>query len=301
MMKQLQNQPRTKADKVYWHKAIYAYQVWLDGIFMGLPFRCLTAPIMDKAQRSTSNAQRIYDDAVNQLKITYQRTLDPKTGLNRHAYDETRNTFWADKTTGLSQHCWARAQGWYTMALIEVLDALPAKYKRRAEVIDLVKKDLAAIVKWQDKKTGVWYQVMDSPEREGNYLESTASSMFAYALLKAWRLGYVGDEYRDAGIKAYKGIIDNMIRINADKTLSLTSCCSVAGLGPAATPDVEAAMKQVNPKGTVKENRRRDGSYQYYLSEPVRDNDAKGVGPFIWASLEMELLGYDTENIPNIR
>ena len=291
MMKQLQNQPRTKADKVYWHKAIYAYQVWLDGIFMGLPYRCLTAPITDK-----KNAVKIYDDAVNQLKITYQRTLDPKTGLNRHAYDETRNTFWADKETGLSQHCWGRAQGWYTMALIEVLDALPENYARRSEVVDLLVKDFDAILKWQDKQTSVWYQVMDSPGREGNYLESTCSAMFTYALLKAYRKGYVGAKYRDAGIKAYKGMINNFIRVNEDKTISLTNCCSVAGLGPAATPDVEAAMKQVNPKGSVKENRRRDGGYAYYLSEPIRDNDAKGLGPFIWASLEMEMLGYDTQN-----
>ena len=127
MMKQLQDQPRTIADKVYWHKAIYAYQVWLDGIFMGLPFRTLTAPITEKGTKKgkKNGVTAIYDDAVNQLKITYERTLDPKTGLNRHAYDETRKTFWADKETGLSQHCWGRAQGWYTMALIEVLDALP--------------------------------------------------------------------------------------------------------------------------------------------------------------------------------
>ena len=292
MMKQLQNQPRTIADKVFWHKAIYAYQVWLDGIFMGLPFRCLTAPITVK----TKDVTKIYDDAVNQLKITYERTLDPKTGLNRHAYDETRNTFWADKETGLSQHCWGRAQGWYSMALIEVLDALPENYARRQEVIDLLQKDLDAVIKWQDKKTGVWYQVMDAPGREGNYLESTCSSMFAYVLLKAYNKGYLGTKYRDAGIKAYKGIINNFIRVNADKTISLTNCCAVAGLGPAATPEVEAAIKKVNPKGSVKENKRRDGGYDYYLSEPIRDNDAKGVGPFIWASLEMELLGYDTDN-----
>ena len=292
MMKQLQKQPRTIADKVFWHKAIYAYQVWLDGIFMGLPFRCLTASQLYKPK----DALKIYDDAVNQLKITYERTLDPKTGLNRHAYDETRKTFWADKETGLSQHCWGRAQGWYTMALIEVLDALPEDYARRNEVIELLVKDFDAILKWQDQKSGVWYQVMDSPEREGNYLESTCSSMFTYALLKAYRKGYVGTKYRDAGIKAYKGIINNFIRVNADKTISLTNCCSVAGLGPAATPEVEAAMKKVNPKGSVKENRRRDGGYEYYLSEPIRDNDAKGVGPFIWASLEMEALGYNTEN-----
>jgi len=297
MMKQLQDQPRTVADKVFWHKAIYAYQVWLDGIFMGLPYRTLTAPITTSAKDKKKGAvTKIYDDAVNQLKITYERTLDPKTGLNRHAYDETRKTFWADKDTGLSQHCWGRAQGWYTMALIEVLDALPEDYARRNEVIDLLVKDFDAILKWQDKKTGVWYQVMDSPERQGNYLESTCSAMFTYALLKAYRKGYVGTKYRDAGIRAYKGIINKFIRVNADKTISLTNCCAVAGLGPAATPEVEAAMKKVNPKGSVKENKRRDGGYEYYLSEPVRDNDAKGIGPFIWASLEMEMMGYDTEN-----
>ena len=303
MMKQLQDQPRTIADKVFWHKAIYAYQVWLDGIFMGLPFRVLTAPITEKVKGVKGKKTKknpvtaIYDDAVNQLKITYDRTLDPKTGLNRHAYDETRKTFWADKETGLSQHCWGRAQGWYTMALIEVLDALPENYARRSEVIDLLVKDFDAILKWQDKESGVWYQVMDSPGREGNYLESTCSAMFTYALLKAYRKGYVGEKYRDAGIKAYKGMIQHFIKVHPDKTISLTECCSVAGLGPAATPEVEAAMKKINPKGSVKENKRRDGSYQYYLSEPIRDNDAKGIGPFIWASLEMEMLGYTTENI----
>ena len=292
MMKQLQNQPRTIADKVFWHKAIYAYQVWLDGIFMGLPFRCLTAA----TQLKPKEAVKIYDDAVNQLKITYQRTLDPKTGLNRHAYDETREAFWSDNETGLSQHCWGRAQGWYSMALIEVLDALPEDYSRRGEVLDLLQKDLDAVIKWQDAKTGTWYQVMDSPEREGNYLESTCTAMFAYVLLKAYNKGYLGEQYRDAGIKAYKGLIKNMIRVNADKTISLTNCCSVAGLGPAATPQVIEAMKKINPKGSVKENKRRDGSYAYYLDEPIRDNDAKGVGPFIWASLEIEKLGYNVNN-----
>ena len=307
MMKQLQDQPRTIADKVFWHKAIYAYQVWLDGIFMGLPFRTLTAPITEKVKKLKGKKVKkgadaitaIYDDAVNQLQITYQRTLDPKTGLNRHAYDETRHTFWADKETGLSQHCWGRAQGWYTMALIEVLDALPEDYARRQDVIDLLKKDFDAILKWQDKATGTWYQVMDSPGREGNYLESTCTSMFTYALLKAVRKGYVNEKYLEAGVKAYKGIVDNFIKVNPDKTISLTNCCEVAGLGPADTPEVQAAMKKINPKGTVKENKRRDGSYAYYLSEKQRDNDAKGLGPFIWASLEMEMLGYTTEDLLN--
>ena len=304
LMSQLKDQPRTEVDKVYWHKAIYSYQVWLDGIFMGLPFYTLTAPIVEAANNakikgkkkpltSTSSplTSQIYNDAVNQISITYQRTFDPITGLNRHAYDETREMFWADKETGLSQHCWGRAQGWYSMALIELLDALPQDYSRRAEVVELLRKDLDAVIKYQDPKTGLWYQVMDQPGREGNYLESTCSSMFAYVLLKAHRMGYLGEKYREAGIKAYKGIIKNFIRINADKTISLTQCCEVAGLGPGLSDKVRKAA----PK--VKENRRRDGSYAYYLSEPIRDNDAKGVGPFLWASLEMEMLGYTTNKL----
>ena len=285
LMKQLEKQPRTK-EGVYWHKAIYAYQVWLDGIFMGLPYYTLTANMLLKGKK----AQKIYDDAVDQIKKTYERTLDAKTGLNRHAWDETRQMFWADKQTGLSQHCWGRAQGWYTMALVELLDALPESYSRRGEVAALLKKDLDAVIKWQDKKSGVWYQVMDSPERDGNYLEATCSSMFAYALLKAYRKGYVGAKYRDAGIRAYRGIINRFVKVNPDKTISLTQCCAVAGLGPGMSD----AVKKAAPR--VRENKRRDGSYRYYLSEPVRDNDAKGIGPFIWASLEMEALGYDTDN-----
>ena len=277
LMKQLDKQPRTK-EGVYWHKAIYAYQVWLDGIFMGLPYRCLTARNLLSAKK----AKKIYDDAVDQISKTYERTLDPKTGLNRHAWDETHEMFWADKETGLSQHCWGRAQGWYTMALIELLDAMPEDYKRRGEVIELLRKDLDAVIKWQDKETGLWYQVMDQPGRKGNYLESTCSSMFAYVLMKATNKGYLGDKYFLAGKKAYQGILKNFIRVNADKTISLTNCCAVAGLGPGMSEHVKKAAPN------IKENKRRDGSYDYYLSEPVRDNDAKGVGPFIWASLEYE-------------
>ena len=304
MMQQLQRQPRTEADGVFWHKAIYAYQVWLDGIFMGLPYHTLTASMF----LPSKEAKKIYDDAIHQIVTTYQRTLDPTTGLNRHAWDETRQMFWADPQTGLSQHCWGRAQGWFTMALIELLDVLPTDHPRRDEVLRILRQDLDAIIRWQDSSSGVWYQVMDAPpgspnqqtlpssssprpavSPQENYLESTCSSMFAYALLKAYRKGYVGETYRDAGIKAYRGILRHFIRVNADQTLSLTHCCSVAGLGPGISPQVLKAAPQ------VKENRRRDGSFAYYLSEPIRNNDAKGIGPFIWASLEMEQLGFDTE------
>ena len=280
LMHQLDQQPRTEADSVFWHKAIYSYQVWLDGIFMGLPYRSLAASIIEKPDK----ARQIYDDAVHQISITYRRTLDPQTRLNRHAWDETHEMFWADSRTGLSQHCWGRAQGWFTMALIELLDVLPTNYEGRTEVLSILRQDLDASIRWQDPTTGLWYQVMDSPHREGNYLEATCSCMFAYALLKAYRKGYVGTHYRDAGMKAYQGILRQFIRINSDQTISLTHCCSVAGLGPGISEKVLKAAPN------VKENRRRDGTFQYYLSEPIRDNDPKGIGPFIWASLEFEKL-----------
>jgi len=285
LLRQLDRQPRTR-EGVYWHKAIYAYQVWLDGIFMGLPFRISAAQRFHEGKK----LERIYDDAVDQLVKTYERTYDSATGLNRHAWDENRDMFWSDDVTGLSRHCWGRAQGWYAMALVEVLDALPVDYARRGEVVALLERVLDAVVRWQDGKSGVWYQVMDSPGREGNYLESTCSSMFAYSMLKAVRKGYADRRFLDAGIKAYKGIVKEFLRVDSDRNLSLTKCCSVAGLGPGTSK----AVRKVAPKIT-EDKKRRDGSFEYYISEPVRDNDAKGVGPFIWASLEMERLGFGTE------
>lgn len=277
LFKQLQKQPRTK-EGVYWHKAIYANQVWLDGIFMGLPFYCNYAVQTMKPKK----AKKYLNDAVDQMIKTDKRTYDEKTQLWKHAWDETHQQFWADKENGKSQHTWARALGWYVMAMTECLDAMPEDYARRGEVIELLNKAMASVVKYQDKKTGVWYDVMDVKDPR-NYLESTASSMFAYVLLKGYRMGYLAEQYRDAGIKAYKGILKEFIQVNPDKTISLTKCCSVSGLGPGDGPYVK------------KPNYKRDGSFEYYMSEPIRDNDPKGVGPFIWASLEMEQQGLKAE------
>lgn len=263
LFRQLEEQPRTK-EGVWWHKAIYANQVWLDGIFMGLPYYVMAAEEL----RGKESATKYYDDAVDQISKTFRRTFDEKTGLWKHAWDETHSIFWADKETGLSQHTWARALGWFAMAMTEVLDALPQDYPRQNEVAEMLQKTMQAVVRYQDKKTGVWYDVMDVIDSR-NYLESTASCMFAYCLLKGSRLGYISPSMRKAGVKAYNGIIRQFIQQNADGTISLTRCCSVSGLGP-----------EKNPK--------RDGSFEYYMSEPIRDNDAKGIGPFIWASLEME-------------
>ena len=270
LFKQLQNQPRTK-EGVYWHKAIYANQVWLDGIFMGLPFYCNYAVQTMKPKK----AEKYLNDAVDQMVKTDYRTYDEKTQLWKHAWDETHQQFWANKEDGKSQHCWARALGWYVMAMTECLDAMPENYARRQEVIDLLNKAMKSVVKYQDKKTGVWYDVLDV-KSDKNYLESTASSMFAYVLLKGYRKGYLSEEYLKAGVKAYNGILKQFIKVNTDKTISLTRCCAVSGLGPGPGPYVK------------KPNYKRDGSFEYYMSEPIRDNDAKGVGPFIWASLEME-------------
>ena len=273
LFKQLQNQPRTK-EGVYWHKAIYANQVWLDGIFMGLPFYCNYAVQTMKSKK----AEKYLNDAVDQMVKTDYRTYDEKTQLWKHAWDETHQQFWANKEDGKSQHCWARALGWYVMAMTECLDAMPENYARRQEVIDLLNKAMKSVVKYQDKKTGVWYDVLDV-KSDKNYLESTASSMFAYVLLKGYRKGYLSEEYLKAGVKAYNGILKQFIKVNTDKTISLTRCCAVSGLGPGPGPYVK------------KPNYKRDGSFEYYMSEPIRDNDAKGVGPFIWASLEMEQQG----------
>ena len=293
MLRQLDEQPRSVADSVYWHKAIYAYQVWLDGIFMGLPFRAYAAPLY----RSQVQTDSIWTDAAHQVERTYARTLDPKTGLCRHAYDETRMMFWADKVSGQSQHCWSRAQGWYMMALVELLDAIPASHPSHARIKALLQKIVDPTLDFRDKRSGVWHQVMDCPDRDGNYLESSSTAMFAYSLLKAADKGYLPKKYAKIGRKVYDSLVKNFIVIEPDGSISITDGCTVAGLGPGISPEIEKALRLVKSTAKAKENRRRDGSFEYYISEKVKDNDFKAFGPFIWASLVLESDGVNTAKI----
>lgn len=253
---QLKNHPRT-SEGGFWHKKRYPHQMWLDGLYMGAPFYAQYAKEM--------NQPELFDDVVKQFQLIHKHTYNPETGLNYHGWDESHEQAWADSITGCSPHYWGRAMGWYVMALVDVLDFIPENHSGRQSILGILNQVAVGIKKFQDPETGLWYQVLNQGSREGNYLEATASSMFTYSLLKAVRNGYISDDYKEVAKKAYMGIVENLIIHNSDGTISLTKCCSVAGLGG-------------NPY--------RDGSYEYYIKEPVRDNDPKGVGPFILASLE---------------
>jgi unsaturated rhamnogalacturonyl hydrolase len=260
LREQLKTHPRT-SEGGFWHKKIYTHQMWLDGLYMGAPFYARFA--------RDFNEPAAFNDIIDQFSIVHRHTYDTPAGLNYHGWDESREQKWANPGTGCSPHFWGRAMGWYTMALVDVLDFIPPNHPRRGEILSILTQVSAGIKKHQDKKSGLWYQVMDLGSHEGNYLEATASSMFTYALLKAVRKGYLPVKYKKTGISGYQGIVKHLIKENSDGTISLTRCCAVAGLGG-------------NPY--------RDGSYEYYIGEPVRDNDPKGVGPFILASLEINLL-----------
>ena len=257
--KQLKEQPRTEAG-AFWHKQVYPGQVWLDGLYMAEPFYAVYAEI--------SHETEDFDDIALQFRVAAEKTYDPQTGLYRHGWDETRSMAWADPVTGQSAHCWGRALGWYTMALVEVLPFFPADHPGKAELQGILEGILATLPKYADPETGLWYQVLDSPGREGNYLESTCSAMFTYAYLRSAREGYKVPESVDPKT-LYESLVKRFIREDRDGSLNLTDCCSVAGLGG-------------------KEN--RSGTFEYYVGEKVVENDPKGVGPFIWASLEYEKL-----------
>ncbi len=261
---QLLSQPRTKS-KNFWHKQIYPWQAWLDGLYMGQPFYA------EYVNRYLNSDPKLWNDIANQFITVGKKTYDPATGLYRHAWDEKKKQFWADRRTGQSEHAWGRAMGWYIWAITDVLEKMPADHPKRPEMLKLLKSVADGIVKYQDPESGVWYQVMDSPKRQGNYLEATASAMFVYNLLRAVRLGLLDESYLAPAKKGYEGMLETFVKENEDGTVSLTNCCAVAGLGGG-------------------KDQRRNGSFQYYLSEPIRDNDAKGVGPFILAGLEYENL-----------
>jgi unsaturated rhamnogalacturonyl hydrolase len=255
----LRNQPRT-SEGGFWHKKVYPQQMWLDGIFMACPFMSEYGALAHDAAWQ--------DEAATQILLIARHTRDGSSGLFYHGWDSAHKQPWANKETGLSQCIWGRAMGWYAMGIVETLEELPVDYPRRAELIKLFAGLADALAKVQDPATGVWYQVLDQPTRAGNYLESSASCMFVYALAKGVRLGYLNPSHAATVRKGYDGILRTFITTEAsDGTITLTDTCQVAGLG--GRP-------------------RRDGSFEYYMSERRISNDPKGVAPFILASLEIE-------------
>lgn len=256
LVNQLKNHPRTH-EGAFWHKLIYQHQIWLDGLYMASPFLAEYAV--------TFNRPELIDDAVNQFIVCAKHTYDVKTGLYYHAWDESKNQRWANKETGQSPNFWGRSIGWWFMALVDVLDYIPAEHPQRPELIKMINGLAETLPKYQDK-TGLWYQVLDKGAVGGNYLEASVSSMFMYGYAKAVNKGYIDKKYRTVAEKAYNGLMKTLIVKNADGTLTLTKCCAVAGLGG-------------HPY--------RDGSFEYYVNERIRDNDAKATGPFIMGCLQL--------------
>jgi unsaturated rhamnogalacturonyl hydrolase len=276
---QLALQPRT-ASGGYWHKQIYPNQMWLDGAYMAEPFRAAYAASFQRPQD--------FDDIARQLLLMDAHMRDPKSGLLRHGWDESKSMPWADKATGLSPEVWARAMGWYCMALVDVLDWFPKDQPQRPALIAALNRNLSAVLKVQDSGTGLWWQVMDrSPHAaprlmkqpdgsirlsvehssDGNYFEASASCMFTYALAKGVRLGYLPSADEAAAQRAWAGIQKKFITTNPDGTLTLHGTVKVGGLG--GTPY-------------------RAGDFAYYVGEKVVDQDAKGVGAYLLAGSEMD-------------
>ncbi len=252
----------------YWHKGIYPNQMWLDGAYMAEPFSANYA--------RTFNQPREMDGIAEQFLLMSAHMRDPHSGLLRHGWDASKKMDWADKTTGQSPEVWARAMGWYAMALVDVLDRMPPADPQRAVMEDLTRRTLTSIARFQDRDTGLWYEVLDKgnlPARngapaqtaaKGNYLEASASCMFVYALAHAIREGVLPFSYEANVSKGWAGIQSHFVQPDG----TLTGTVSVGGLGG-------------NPY--------RSGSYDYYLSEKVVDNDAKGVGAYLLALSEITL------------
>jgi len=259
---QLQEHPRND-DGGFWHKKVYPHQMWLDGLYMAEPFYA------EYAVRNYSESElfaNLKADIVRQFTTVAEHTYDPATELYRHACDVSREMFWCDKTTGQSAHAWGRAMGWYAMAIVETLQYLGVDATTQP-MVDILHHIYEVLPKYADPETGMWYQVLDQPGREGNYVEATGSIMFVYAMLKGVRLGYLPAELGPEAQRLYERFVERFVKENPDGTISITDCCAVAGLGGRSM---------------------RSGKFDYYISEPIIENDCKGVGPFIWASLEYE-------------
>jgi unsaturated rhamnogalacturonyl hydrolase len=261
LRQQLQTHPRT-SEGSFWHKKIYPNQVWLDGLYMGQPFYAEYAML--------AHEDSAFDDIGNQFIRIEQHARDPKTGLLYHAWDESRQMKWANPQTGLSPLFWARAMGWYATALVDALDYFPPTHPKRQEMIEVLKRLVTAVEKVQDKETGLWKDILgyEGKGKEKNYFEASASSQFVYTIAKAVRKGYLPYEKLKIAERGYAGIIKKFIKTEGGQT-NLYGTVKVSGLGG-------------NPF--------RDGSFEYYMSEPVIMNDPKGIGAFLLASNEIEMI-----------
>ena len=256
LRKQIEEQPRTNAGG-FWHKKIYPNQMWLDGLYMGTPFYAHYTVKFEDGKNM--------DDIAKQFEVIQKYALDEKTGLLYHGWDESKEQKWADKTTGTSPNFWSRSLGWYSMALVDVLDYFPKEHPKHQELVIYLNNLAEAVVKVQHE-SGLWYQVPDMGDREGNYLEASGTAMFAYSLAKGVNKGYLPEKFREPANKAFDGMTRDLIIVDEDGEITITQACAVAGLGG-------------DPY--------RDGSYEYYVNERKKDNDPKATGPFILAALEL--------------
>lgn len=261
---QLKKQPRTQ-EGGFWHKKIYPHQMWLDGLYMGEPFYAEYAALIKE--------EKAYDDIANQFIYMEKNARDAKTGLLYHGWDESKQERWANKITGVSPNFWGRAMGWYGMALVDVLEYFPEHHPKRKALLNILDHLSIAIGKYQDKNSGLWYDILDQPERSGNYKEASASCMFVYTISKGVRKGYLDRKYFKIAKQGFHGIQKEFIEDGAKPgQVNLKGTVSVSGLGGKPY---------------------RDGSYAYYISEKVITNDPKGVGAFLLAASEMEIASKD--------
>jgi unsaturated rhamnogalacturonyl hydrolase len=258
MRTQLDDHPRTHEGS-FWHKKIYPWQVWLDGLYMGQPFYAEYA--------SHYKQDSSFDDVAKQFILIERHTRDKKTGLLYHGWDESKEQAWANKQTGCSPNFWGRALGWYGVAMVDALDYFPAKHPGKDSITAILNRFVKAIVKVQDAKSGLWYDVVDAAKQPGNYKEASASSMLVYTIAKAVRKGYIPAAYFANAKKGFNGIIKEFIEVDSAAQTNLKGTVSVSGLGGKPY---------------------RDGSFEYYMSEPVITNDPKGMGAFIMCAAEME-------------
>ncbi|MFN8355104.1 MAG: glycoside hydrolase family 88 protein [Spirosomataceae bacterium] len=262
LREQITWQPRTK-EGGFWHKHKYPYQMWLDCMYMMNVFYAEYCRYF--------NTPAYFDDVANQFILLDKHAKNPSSGLLYHGWDESKSQKWANPTTGQSPEVWGRSMGWYTMALVEVLEIIPNKHPKYPQLLSILKQLAPVLEKYQDKTSGVWYQIVDKGTKKGNYLEASGSTMLTYALTKAVRLGYLDHHYLSVAQRAYEGILSTFITEDSKGLLHIHHSCSGAGLGGIPY---------------------RSGTYEYYINEPQRSDDLKTIGPLISLMLEMDRIGY---------